>query len=177
MIKKIILPIILAVTTMTAQASEYATKIAVIDIHHILEKSIAVQNVKKDIEKISENLRQEMSKKEEELQKDEQEIKNKHDSLSEDALNQEIKNFNKKVSGTQRTMQERKNKLEQAHAEAINKIQEATMKIVYEISKEKGFNLALPSAHIFYAAPELNITEEVITRLNVQLKSVHVNYK
>jgi Skp family chaperone for outer membrane proteins len=45
------------------------------------------------------------------------------------------------------------------------------------MSKEYGFNLALPSSQVLYAVESLNITAEVIERLNNQLKSVPINYK
>lgn len=164
--------------TYQSYASEkISTNIAIVDVQLILEQSLAVQNIRESIRVIGENLQKEMSAREEDLKKTEQSIIQKRSSLKEEAFDKEVQAFNTKVSEAQRIMQEKKGKLEQAHAEAMTKVNEITIHIIKTMSKEKHFNVVIPSSHVLYATEDLNITEEVIKRLNQELKTVQVNYK
>lgn len=159
-----------------AAENKYQSRIAVVDVHAILEKALAVQDIRKSIDKISEGLQKEMSAKEIELKKSEEEIIKKRGTLTEEAFEKEVAAFNKKASSAQHAMQNKKVKLEQTHAEAIAKVHDATIEIIHNLSKEYEFNLAIPSSQVLYAKEDLNITEEVIKRLNEKLKTVPVNY-
>lgn len=160
-----------------ATENKYQSRIAVVDVHAILEKSVAVQDIKKSIDKISEGLQKEMSAKEIELKKSEEEIIKKRSTLTEEAFEKEVVAFNKKATDAQHSMQKKKAKLDQAHAEAIAKVHDTTIEIIHNLSKEYDFNIAIPSSQVLYVKEDLNITEEVITKLNEKLKTVPVNYK
>ena len=160
-----------------AEKSWLEARVAVVDVQAILEKSVAVQSIRKSIDRISEDLQKEMSAKEEALQNTEKEIIKKRGVLKEEDFDREVKEFNRKVSEAQRTVQEKRTKLEHAHSQAMAKVHEVTVQIIDALSKERGFNIAAPSSQVLYATDALNITGEVISRLNNQLKSVQVNYK
>jgi Skp family chaperone for outer membrane proteins len=160
-----------------ANENKYQSRIAVVDVVAILERAIAVQSINQSISKISEGLQKEMSAKEVELKKSEEDIIKKRSTLKEEDFEKEVISFNKRASDAQNLMQSKKAKLEQAHAEAIAKVHDATIDIIHNLSKEYGFNLAIPSSQILYVKEDLNITEEVIKKLNEKLKTVPVNYK
>lgn len=155
---------------------QYKVKIGIVDIQLVLEESIAVQDMQKNITKIGEEIESAMVAKGAELKKDEDEIIKKRGTLSEADFEKEVALFNKKLSNTQQIMQEKKTKLERAHVAAMEKVQEATMAIVKVIAEEKKINLVLPSSQVFYATDELNITKIVISRLNQKLKTLPINY-
>lgn len=158
-------------------AHNFEVKIAVVDVQAILESSLAVQGIRKSIDSISQNIHDEMSKKESELKKNEDEILKKKNVLNEENFNIEVNNFNIKLSEAQKDLQNKKIKLEQAHAESIEKVHEETITIITELSKKHSFNLVLPSSQVLFAAENLNITQEVLKQLNDRLKVVKVNYK
>jgi Skp family chaperone for outer membrane proteins len=160
-----------------ATENKYTARVAVVDVQSILEKSIAVQSIRKSIEQISETIQKETSAKELEFKHSEEEIVKKRGVLSDIAFEKEVSAFQKKVSEAQRSIQNKRAKLEQAHTEAVAKVHESTVAIIYDMSKERGFNIAIPSSQILYAMDTLNITDDVIKELNSELKSVPVNYK
>lgn len=176
-LQKLILIVSLFFASYVQAEGKYQSRIAIVDVHAILEKAIAVQDIKKSIDKISESLQKEMTAKEIELKKKEEEIIKKRSTLTGDSFEKEVVAFNKKASEAQQAMQKKKVKLEQAHAEAIAKVHDTTIEIIHNLSKEYGFNVAIPSSHVLYAKEDLNITAEVITKLNEKLKTVPVNYK
>lgn len=162
----------------SANASDnFDAKIAIVDIQYILENSLAIQSIRKDIERIGKEIEKDMLKKEAELKKLEEILIKKRDSLAEEEFNVEVNLFNTKVSHTQQDIQNKKTRLEQAHSKAVSKVYETTIEIITDLSKKKNFNLVIPTTQILYAKDNFNITSEVISQLNTKLKLVTVNYK
>jgi Skp family chaperone for outer membrane proteins len=56
-------------------------------------------------------------------------------------------------------------------------VHENTIRIISDLSKKYGFNIVIPSSHVLFVSPSLNITPEVISNLNDHLKVVKLNYK
>ena len=172
--------IIALVPLFSAYAAEanidFTVKAAIVDVQAVLENAACVQKMRGEIGQISENIQQEMSKKEAELKKIEQELINKKGVLSEDAFKKEVDKLNEKVTAAQKNMQSRKEGLEKAHADAMQQIHEATIEIISQLAGEKNFNMAIPSSQVLFAREYLNITSEVITRLNEKQQTVKVNY-
>jgi len=155
----------------------FDAKIAIVDIQYILENSLAIQSIRKDIERIGREIEKDMLKKEAELKKIEEALVKKRDSLKEEDFNIEVNLFNAKVSQAQQEIQSKKTRLEQAHSKAVSKVYETTIEIITDLSKKKNFNLVIPTAQILYAKDNFNITSEVIVKLNAKLTLVPVNYK
>jgi Skp family chaperone for outer membrane proteins len=178
-IKKILFLGFLISLPFTALAGmiDYTTKAAVVDVQTILENSVAVQNLRKEMEKLSENIHEEMSKKETELKKAEQELVNKKSSLTEEAFQKEVDKFNVKVSKAQKHMQSKKEELETIHADAMNQVHEATIEIISKLADERGFNMAIPSSQILFVKGYLDITPEVLNKLNANMKNVQLKEK
>lgn len=157
--------------------NNFEVKAAIVDVQYILEHSIAIQGIKKSIESISQDIQTYISKKELEFRKMEEELIKKRESLDESSFNKEVNLFNQRVNETQKEMQARKVKLEQAHAEAVGKVQESMNAIIKGLKNKYDFNIVFPSSQIIFAEGELNITTEVINLLNAKIKSVKINYK
>jgi Skp family chaperone for outer membrane proteins len=153
------------------------SNIAIVDVQMILERSLAVQSVKNRIEEISKNVQKQMDIKTANLKKSEEELSRKRGAVSEKEFEQELLIFNKHVSKLQREAQESKGKIEQAFSEAMNKVHEEMLKIINDLAREKGFEIILPAPVVIYASPSLNITQNIIEKLNQKLKDIPVNYK
>ena len=147
-------------------------KIAVVDVPSVLDNSIAVKHLRTSIDKISEQFSKELSDKEIEFKQMEAALVKKRDTIKPELFDREVEAFYKKLSMFQHETQKKKEKLERAHAEAIDLVHENTIKIVHEIAKEKKFNLAMPMSHTLYSDDSMNITAEVTDRLNHKIKEV-----
>lgn len=152
-------------------------KIAVVDIQNVLDNSVAVVDLRKSMDTLSEKLHGEMSAKEASLKTLEAEIVKKRGILKGEEFDKEVNDFYKKVSDTQHEMQQKKAKLEQSHAEAIQVVHQNTLDIIAELAKEKKFNVAIPISQILYTDDNLTITQEVIARLNKKIQTIRLNYK
>lgn len=160
-----------------SQENSSKFKVAIVDVQAVLENSLAVQNIKESIDLISQNIQKNITEKEAELKKVEENLIKKRGTLNEEAFGKEVSEFNQKVSHAQKDMQNKKNRLDQAHSVAVGKVYEEITNIINALATANNFELVLPSSQLLFAKNDLNITPEVIKLLNHKLKTVKVDYK
>ncbi|MGI4775895.1 MAG: OmpH family outer membrane protein [Janthinobacterium lividum] len=160
----------------TSEEHNFEVKIAVVDVQLILENSTAIQSIKNSIDTITKDIQEYITLKETEFKKIEAELVKKQNIVSESVFKGEVDLFNAKVNETQKLIQGKKSRLEQAHSTAVAKVNEVTIEIINEFAKKYNFNVALPSSQVLFADVKLNITSEVITLLNSKLETVKINY-
>lgn len=159
------------------ESSKFDARVAVVDVESILEHSRAILQIKKSINIISEQIQSELSSKEIQLKEAEAELIKQRGVLPKDKFDSLVAAFNKRVSATQQEMQNKKTALEQAHANAIAEVHKNTIDVISDLSKKYGFNIVFPSSQVLFVNNSLNITHEVISNLNENLKEVEVNYQ
>ena len=172
----IFLLLIIVPSTSLAQESKFVAKAAVVDVESILEHSLAIKHVKKSINEISDKIQRELTEKEINIKSIEAELIKQRGVLSEEKFNLKVLEFNKKVSQTQKEMQRKKSALEEAHSKAIAEVHKNTIEVITELAKEYGFNIVLPSSQVLFVESDMNITLQVITKLNERLSIVDVLY-
>ncbi len=161
----------------TNAQDHYVARIAVVDVESILENSLAIAGIKKSINELSETIQKEIVQEEKEFKKRQQELVELQKTLNQEEFDSLILKFNKNVSNVQKNIQLKKIALEQARSQSIEIVHKKTVSIINDLAKEYNFNLALPSTQVLYATSELNITLEVISRLNESLTEVPINYQ
>jgi Skp family chaperone for outer membrane proteins len=57
---------------------------------------------------------------------------------------------------------------------ALNQVKEALIEVVTSIADERGFNLVLPSSEVLFFARRIDLTEEVLAKLDGRLPDVRV---
>ena len=172
----LILGIALKLSVSFANTEQFVGGVAVVDVQSILEHSIAVQNIRKSIDSISNDIQQEVTKEETKLKSLEEKLKEIRSSLSETAFEKEVEAFNKKVSAVQTDIHNKKSRLEHAHSQAIRKVHDTTISIIADLAKKHGFNIVLPSSQVLFITDELNLTQKVVQLLNDKLKTVEISY-
>jgi|JFJP01.1.fsa_nt_gi outer membrane protein len=155
----------------------YIAKIAVVDIESVLENSLAITSIKKSVNVLSQNIQDDISKQEKELKAHEQKLLELQKTMTQEKFDSLVTKFNRDVSGTKKNIQLRKIALEQAHSQSIQVVHKKIISIISELAKDYNLNIVLPSSQVLYITSELNITLEVISKLNDSLKEVPVNYQ
>ena len=150
--------------------------VAVINIQDIMRDSLAAKSVKKKLEAKQKSFHSEMSKKESALQQKEQALSKQRGTLSKAEFEKKVKSFRDSAANAQRDVQAKKSKLDKAFADALNTIQKTVVTIVGEIAKQRNVKVVMPTSQLLYADPSLDITQEVLTKLNTKLPSVKVNF-
>lgn len=170
---------IAAIATLTMQGTALAegSKIAIVNIQSIMRDSTAAKSIRTQLESKQKAYQAEISKKEEAMQKEEQELANQRATLSKEAFEQKVDAFRQKATTMQKDVQDKKATLDAAFEKALNDIQKVVNEIITDLAKEKGFNVAIPSSQLLYAEPDMDITAEVLSKLNAKLPNVTVNFK
>jgi Skp family chaperone for outer membrane proteins len=189
--KLLVAAFLLAVNIPVSFANTQNYGIAVVDIQQIVQDSLAAKDIRAQIEKKRVEYQAEIDKKEEGLNKTSQELNKQYSefqaqsdkksgstsnksTISKDALEQKMRDLNEKALEVQKEVQMKKNSLDQASIDALGEIQQAVEGIIAKLAEEKGFVIAVPTSQILFSKPQLDISAEVLKRLNEKLKRVEV---
>jgi outer membrane protein len=173
------LPVLLCAILMTfapLTAAQATPTIAVINIQEIMRDSLAAKSVRQKLEAQQKSFQQEMSSKEKALQEEEKNLAQQRSVLSPEAFEKKVSEFKAKATTAQREVQTKKSKLDAAFGQALNEIQKNVVEISGSIAKERSYSVVMPTSQMLYAEPTLDITKEVLDRLNKKLPNVAVNF-
>ena len=159
-----------------AQAAD-APKIAIVDIQKIVAESSATKDINKQLEKKKNEFQTQINKQEEALMKEDQELGKKKASLSSEAFEKKRKDFQEKVATVQRDVQKKRAQLENSYTEALGKVQKAVVDIIKDMADDKGFALAIPASQALYYQSQMDISSDVLSKLDSKLPAVKVEIK
>lgn len=159
----------------SAQKKVSAPVVAVIDVQAVMNNSEAAKSIKAQVAKLRTSFQQSIQSKKDELQKLGEDIQRQRAILSAEALQQRQREFDQKAADAQKDFQARGNKIEGAVEKATQQIEGVAQQIIDQIAKESGITLVLNRAAVIHMGSDMDITPEVIKRLNAKLSSVAVN--
>ncbi len=154
-----------------------ATKAAVLDVERILRESAAMKNIRKQIVDLRNNFQQELQANEEVLRQENQELAKKRTILAPEAFAAERQAFEQKVAESRRGAQQRGAAIDQANTNAVLEVQKVYNAIVGQLSQERGFGLIFRKSSLVIAAQHMEITADVLARLDTALPSVTLEVK
>lgn len=166
--------ILLAVAVPAAAQQIPAATVAVVDFQRILRESTAAVSIRAQIEKQRAAYQQKITAQEQDLRQANEELSRQRTILSAEAFAQKRTDFDARVSDVQRQVQARKRQLEEASALGLKEVEKALAVIIADLAKTRGFNMVLARRQIMFADRALNISDEVLTRLNERLPNVKV---
>lgn len=173
--KKLLLSLFIIIAPLAAFAqSDMQNYIAVVDVQKVLRDSTAAQDIRSQIKAKRDQYQDDITKQEEDLRNQEQKLYEQRNLLAPEAFNEKRDEFKENLIKVQRDVQVKRAKLDNTLGESLSEIQEVVYKIISTLSKEKGFKVAFPSSQILYTDPSLDITSEVLTKLNKDLPKIEI---
>ena len=148
---------------------------AVIDYQRILRDAAAARSIRDQIEARRKTYQEEISKEEQRLHEADKAFAKQRSVLSPEASAEKQREFEQDVAAVQRLVQERRRELDRLSAAALNVVKQALIDIVTSLAEERGFNLVLPSSEVLFFARTLDLTEEVLGKLNAKLPEVRLS--
>jgi Skp family chaperone for outer membrane proteins len=148
---------------------------AVIDYQRILRDAAAARSIRNQIEARRKAYQEEISKEEQRLHEIDKEFAKQRSVLSPEDFAEKRREFEQDVAEVQRKVQERRRELDRLSAAALNEVKQALIAIVTSIAEERGFNLVLPSSEVLFFARTLDLTEEVLAKLDARLPQVQLS--
>ena len=148
--------------------------VGILDIQRIKKESKAIISIRNQIRDIRKTYEQDFRAQEDLLRNEEQELARQRAVLSKDAFNRKDQEFRTKIQSLQQKMQQASPKLQQAEASALRVFNENLRPIVITASEAYGVNIVLFASQVAYAPRSLDLTVDIMKRLDEVLPEVAV---
>ena len=171
-----VLAAILVITSLAPAAAQTLpeARVAIIDVLLIQQKSTAMIGMKSRIEQRRQVYRDVAAGLERELRAESEELARQRLILTEDVFARKRLEFEARVAEVERNVQEHRRELAQAHNVGVEQVLRTVNEIILELSSDYGFNVVLPRQQITFADTVLDISGEVLRRLNERLPRVDI---
>ncbi len=158
----------------TKQAGVFI-KVGIINIEGVRANSSAVKDIRKQVTKFRGNIQSVIQKEEKDLRKANDELARQRTILSPDAFDAERVKFEKRLSALQKRVQDSKQSLGRVQSEATIKVDKAILGVIQKIIAEDGYTLILKKSATIANAQVLDLTANVLKRLDKNLPTVKVS--
>ncbi|MBM5782127.1 MAG: OmpH family outer membrane protein [Pelagibacterales bacterium] len=154
-----------------------AGSIAVLDVEKIVKESAAMRDIQGKVSKQQEKYQKEVDKKQKELEAEQKKLEGKKNVLAKDAFEKEVKAFETKVDSLKEMVDKKQGNLKKASVEAMGKVNEEIKEIIANLSKEKDLDLIVAAGQTLFYKDEMDISEEVLKRLNKKVTKINVKFE
>lgn len=168
----------IAAAVLSIGASSFATaqdrppSIGIVDVQKILRDSQASRSLRPQIEELRKNYQTSVRKRETELRKASQELQRQRAILSSQAFAKRRNDYEEMARKAQVDFQQRKRRIDNAYGAAMRVIQKSMVVAAAKIAEERNFDIVLPKSLVLLADQKLDITGEVLRRIDKSLPSV-----
>lgn len=167
---------LIAAATMAASPALAETTIGVVNVAKIMKDSKAATAVRTQLEAKQKAFQAELDAKEKELQTEDQALVKMKDTADKAAFAEKVKAFQTKAAAAQAQVRTKKESLDKAFAAALEEIQKAAVDVTKDVATEKKINLIVSSAQVLYGDPALDVTNDVLKRLDAKLPTVTLKF-
>lgn len=158
-----------------AQTSGPTPRMAVLDIERVRRNAVAVQAIRSQLGGYLEIYRTETQKEEQQIRAAQDELAGKRGVLSADDYAEERRKLEGRLVEAQGRVQRRRQSLERVNVEAMEQVKQTLEVIVAEIAREQGLSVILRKDQVVFVSPVLEITDEVLRRLDQRLPSIAIS--
>jgi outer membrane protein len=148
--------------------------VAVIDYQRILRDSAAARSIREQVEARRNAYQEEINKQEQRLRESDKEVAKQRSLLTTDAFAEKRRQYEQDVAQVQKMVQDRRRELDSVSAGALNEVKKALIAVVTGIADERGFNIVLPTSDVLFFARKIDLTDEVLAKLDESLPDVRV---
>jgi Skp family chaperone for outer membrane proteins len=148
--------------------------VAILDVQSVFQNAAAVKSIQMTMRTYIEAYRAGTQREEEEIRAAQQELARKRESLSGEQYEAERRKLEQRLLEAQARVQERKRGLDETQQQGMHTVQAALNTIVTEIANEQNLTLILRKEQTVLNATALEITDEVLNRLNARLPTIDI---
>lgn len=148
--------------------------VLVVDIQRIMRDSKAAQTIRSQVNDQREKFQAEFAEREKKLREEEQSLARQRTILTAEVFQQKLKEFEGRIATVQRDAQGRRQEVEAALNRALQDIRGVLVNIVGKMADEQKATVVLPKVSVFLVDKKLEITEDVLARLDAELPKVTV---
>ena len=163
-----------ALAPLAAHGQVPAPVIVSVDVQQILRDSLVAKDVQAQMDQRTDRYTKEVTDQENELQKTQEELEKERSTLAPEAFNIKMRDFQRRYDALDNRVQATRQALQQSYNDAMTKVETTALQIISDIAAERKANLVVAKAAVLFEASELDITQEVIKRLDVKLPQVQL---
>ena len=157
---------ILSITVSSANTKETAF----VDIDYIIANSNIGKKVLEKIDKLDKKNIENLQKKNKSLNELEISIKNKQNVVSEEAFNKEVISFREKVQEFKNEKNQSVKNFNDYKKKELENIFKKIGPIINNYMEENSVSVLFDSKNIFMGSKKSNLTEDILNRINKELK-------
>ena len=149
-------------------------RIGLADLNGVLRAADANVKVRELLDVQRKKFQSEFSKVEAELQQTERDLMSKRELLSAEEYDRQLKGFQARVTRLQQDIQKKRQSIDNAYQKAQSDIRAEAVSVITEIASELRLDLVLKRDSSLIFLPHLNISDEVLKRLNERTKNARI---
>ena len=151
------------------------TSIAIVDLNLILSDTKAAKNATKQFEIIQKNTEDEIIASDKKMLEERNKLIEQQSIIAPEAFELKAKDYENKLQNYQVEKQNKLRKLEGVLQKARNEILENVKPILEELSKELGVTVILEKNSVLLSANNMDLTDDIIKKLNKELPKIKVS--
>ncbi len=148
--------------------------IAVVDVQRILQESLAAKSAQKQLDAQRLQFQSEIAGEENELRKAEQELAKQRTTLSPQAYAEREQQLRQRFTRVENHVSARRKVLDKSFSDSMNAVRSALLDVVDQTAHERGANLVIVKQQALWTDQPLDITDEVLKRLDKKMPKVVV---
>lgn len=152
-----------------------APAIMIVDIAQILRDSKAAKDIQGQLDRETAVYSKVVSQQEYELQQMRDDLERQRTLLAPEAFSVKTREYQQRFETLDRNVQLKRQALQQSLNDAMAKVQNATLEIIQDVAKERNANLVLTKAAVIFENGSLDVTAEVMSRLDAKLPALAVD--
>ncbi len=146
----------------------------IVDTEKVLSEAKAMKGLQGQVEGQQQSLQKEFAKKQEDLRSAETELRKEQGSTPNEAFQDKVHAFEKRVAEVQRDAASRKQALEQGFNESLAKVKRALVEVVRDIASERHANMVLQATPFMIFDPSYDASADALRRLDQKVPSVQL---
>ena len=170
----LVLGLALSMAPVARAQSAGGPAIAILDLDQLLRNSQAAKSLRQRIEEHRTTYQTELRKKEQELGAADRELARQRSVLSAEAFAQKRKELEEQAASLQREFVSQQRNLERRFRQGMGQVRTVVIEVSKEIALERDLDIILLKASVVLTVRELDITDEVMKRLNERLSMVQI---
>lgn len=163
---------IVCLLNVASPASAAAPSVGIVDVEKIMAVSKAAQDLKTQLDAKKESFQKEFSEKEKQLKKTEDGLVKERDTLAPEEFAKRRRAYEEKVIETRKLFQKTRNSLDQGLATAMDELRKNIVQATADVANEKGYDIVLTRESVLIAANTLDITNDVLTKLDAKITKI-----
>ena len=161
-------------TTPAAKKSMEVKRIALVDLDGVLRAADANNRVRELLDGQRAKFQEEFRTIEVDLQQSERDLLAKRELMAKDEYDKFVTDFQARVSSVQKEIQYKRQSIDNAYQKALSDIRGLAIEVITKIASEREVDLILNRNSSVIFLPHLNISDEVLTRLNERTKNARI---